>query len=95
VGGRYLVGLLPFTVDGAKLSRHISPPIADYIAMYILSDCVRYQQELWGAVVEGKETGVLGLLDLFIAVSKRRFPNLILDHLYGETFRYGSPGYMM
>jgi hypothetical protein len=63
--------------------------------MYILSDCVRYQQDLWGSIVQGKTTGALGLVDLFIAVSKRRYPNLILDQLFGERFEYGSPGRLM
>jgi YaaC-like Protein len=95
VGGRYIVGSLPFILDGARDTCYLSPPVSDYISMYILSDCVRYQQELWGSVVQGKKTGVLGMIDLLIAVSKRRFPNLILDQLYGETFEYGSPGRLM
>ena len=63
--------------------------------MYVLSDCVRYQQELWGSIVEGRQSGILGIIDLLISVSKRRFPNFILDRLYGETFEYGSPGRLM
>lgn len=94
VGGRYIVGSLPFMLDGVRHTHYLSPPISDYVSMYILSDCVRYQQELWGSIVQGK-TGVLGIADLLISVSKQRFPNLILDQLYGESFEYGSPARLM
>jgi hypothetical protein len=95
VGGMYIVGDLVYIHDGAKDSRHLMPPLADYIAMYIMSDCVRYQQDLWGNVVQGKTTGAIGLVDLFISVSRRRYPNLILNTLFGEAFDYGSPGRIM
>jgi hypothetical protein len=95
VGGKYVVGGLLYACQGSPSSRYLTPPLADYIAMYILSDCVRYQQDLWGSIVQGKTTGALGLVDLFIAVSKRRYPNLILDQLFGERFEYGSPGRLM
>lgn len=92
VGGRYIVGGLVYTCNGNVSRRYVSPPLADYILMYIMSDCVRYQQQLWGGIVEGKTTGALGLVDLFISVAKRRYPNIILNSLYGESFSYGSPG---
>jgi hypothetical protein len=95
VGGRYVVGSLPFIADGQKQACYLSPPISDYISMFILSDCVRYQQELWGSVVQGKRVGILGIIDLLISVSKRRFPNLILNELFGEPFEYGSISRLM
>jgi hypothetical protein len=95
VGGRYLVGSLPFTLGGIAHTRYLSPPLSDYVLMYILSDCVRYQQDLWGNVVQGKETGVLGLIELAIAVARRRFPNLVLNELFGESFEYGTPARWM
>jgi hypothetical protein len=91
VAGNFLVGALPFLWNGVPTKRYLSPPLGDYIAMFILSNCVRYKQDLWGEVVQGRETGILGLIDLFLEVSKRRFPNFILDHLFGEHFGYGTP----
>ena len=91
VGGRFLVGSLPFSLNGTPLARYLSPPLSDYVLMYILSDCVRYQQDLWGNVIQGKETGILGLIELAIAVARRRFPNLVLNELFGEPFEYGTP----
>jgi hypothetical protein len=92
VGGRYVVGALPMLLNSVSTKLYLSPPLSDYIAMFILSDCVRYKQDLWGDVVQGRETGILGVIDLLMTVSKRRFPNMILDHLFGEHFDYGAPG---
>ena len=87
-GGEYLVGALPYSLNGNSGQRYLYPPLSDYIGMFILSDCVRYKQDLWRAVVQGRETGVLGLIELFIDISRRRFPNLILDQLFKEPFEY-------
>lgn len=92
IGGRYFVGALPMQLERASIRAYVSPPLSDYIAMFILADCVRYKQDLWGEVVQGRETGILGLVDLLIAVSRRRFPNMVLDRLFGEHFDYGAPG---
>jgi hypothetical protein len=95
VGGRYLVGSLSYSFNGSIEKCYVSPPLSDYILMYILSDCVRYQQELWGNVVQGRQTGILGLIELAIAIARRRFPNMVLNELYGEPFEYGTPSRMM
>jgi len=57
-GGRYVVGSLPFAVDGVSDSKYLSPLVSDYISMYVLSYCVRVQQELWGSIVEGRQSGI-------------------------------------
>jgi len=87
-GGEYLVGALPYYLDGRSERRYLYPPLSDYIGMFVLSDCVRYKQDLWRSVVQGRETGVPGLIALFIDVSRRRFPNLVLDQLFKEAFEY-------
>jgi len=95
VGGQYVVGGLVYQHGDGQHKRYLSPPVSDYISMFILSDAVRYQQELWGSVARGKTTGILGLLTLLISISKRRYPNMILDALFGEQFEYGSPSRVM
>lgn len=87
-GGEYLVGALQYSLAGNCMRRYLYPPLSDYIGMFILSDCVRYKQDLWQDVVQGRETGVLGLIELFIDISRRRFPNLILNQLFKEAFEY-------
>ncbi len=89
-GGHYLIGPFPFCCNGPQRGRYLLPPLGDYVAMFILSDCARYKQDLWGEVVQGRSTGILGLIELFLAVSRRQFPNFVLDELFGERFYYGS-----
>jgi len=75
--------------------RYVDPSVVDYIAFYILSSCVRYKQDLWGTVIQGQESGVLGLIELYLSIATRRFPNIILNNLFGEKFSYGTPGYLV
>jgi len=91
VGGRYIVGGLNFKAGSNYFSRYVAPPVADYIALYILSMCVRYKQDFWGSVIQGEKSGVLGLIELYMSVVKRRFPNAILNSLFGFEFSYGTP----
>lgn len=94
VGSRYIVGGIKYELDSSILKRYTNPAIIDYIAVFILSTCVRYKQDFWGSIVSGEKSGVLGLIELYISTVKRRFPNIILDMLFREEFRYGSPGYL-
>jgi hypothetical protein len=95
VGGRYIVGGLPYKVGNSQYKRYVDPLITDYVALYILSSCVRYKQDFWGSVLQGEKSGVLGLIELYLSVVRRRFPNLILDELFGQEFEYGVPGRWM
>jgi hypothetical protein len=92
VGGRYVIGALPYQIQKEQKKKAINQALADYLAMHILSVCVRYKQDFWGSIINGEESGVLGLINLYITVITRRFPNIILDNLTGEAFEYGSPG---
>jgi hypothetical protein len=91
VGGRYIIGGLKYRVGSRYSSRYVDPIVVDYVAFFILSMCVRYKQDFWGDIVQGKESGVLGLIELYISAAKRRFPNAILNHLFGLNFSYGTP----
>jgi hypothetical protein len=94
LGGRYLIGCLPTELEGRRGQSYVSPPVAEYMLVFLLSDCVRYRQEFWGRVVSGEQTGILGLINLVLSQTIRQFPNLILDQLFGELFTYGSPAYL-
>ena len=95
VGGKYIVGGLNYRLGSDQYSRYVDPSVIDYIALYILSICVRYKQDLWGSVIQGEKSGVLGLIELYMSVARRRFPNLILNHLFGQEFSYGAPARLM
>lgn len=95
VGGKYAIGGLEYQINGQCKKRKISQMSIDYIAMFILSICVRYKQDFWGSITTGDKTGVLGLIKLYINVVKRRYPNFFLNYITGENYEYGSPGYLM
>jgi hypothetical protein len=92
VGGLYLIGGLPSTVGDSRDKRYVHPACAEYMFMFLLSDCVRYRQEFWSRLIAGDQTGVLGIIDIAIAHTVRHFPNFILNELFGQTFTYGSSG---
>lgn len=82
IGGKYIVGGLKYR-KGAKIeSQSIDPIVTDYFALYILSMCVRYKQDFWSNIISGEKDGVIGLVELYLSVAKRRFPNAILNNLF-------------
>ncbi|WP_026736455.1 YaaC family protein [Fischerella sp. PCC 9605] len=94
-GGRYLIAGLDYEHESNTCSYYISPEICDYIGMFILSNCVRYKQELWGMTVSGERDGGFGLVNLFISIARTRFPNFILSQLFNEKFEYGVAARLM
>jgi hypothetical protein len=95
VGGRYIVRGLEHEVNGFLHFQNCHPAAVDFIGLFTLSMCVRYKQLLWRSVVEGEESGTLGIILPYIQTVKRRYPNYILDHLTGEKHDYGAPGRMI
>lgn len=92
-GGYYLIKGLKYYNGRQFENRYISLGSLDYVGMYILSVCVRYKQVLWGQIISGEISGSISLIELLISSIKRRFPNIILDKLFNENFRYGTVGY--
>ena len=95
VGGRYIVRGVEFEFNGTQHVNNCHPAAIDFVGLYILSMCVRYKQVLWRSLVEGDESGILGIVFPYFQTVKRRYPNLILDHLTGEQHEYGAPGRMI
>jgi hypothetical protein len=93
VGGQYLIEGLRFFNGNDYQNHFLCIESLDYIAMYILSICVRYKQVLWGQVISGESSGILSLIELYINSIKRRFPNKILDSFFNERFVYGTTSY--
>ena len=94
VGGRYIIGGLPSRLGGVTEKRYVFPACAEYMLIFLLSDCVRYRQEFWSRIISGEQTGVLGIVDMAVAHTVRHFPNFILDRLFGQKFTYGTPAYL-
>lgn len=95
VGGKYVLSGLSFKLNDEFKSKVVNQVPVDYLAVFILSICVRYKQEFWGSIINGEKSGVLGLIEQYISVVRRRYPNFILNSLVGENFEYGSPARFM
>ncbi|AKG53105.1 hypothetical protein DGWBC_0421 [Dehalogenimonas sp. WBC-2] len=89
-GGRYIVNGLRYEVDKIKTDRFLFPEVCDFITFFILSTCVRYKQEYWNRIIEGKDNGALGIIALYVNIARSRFPNFVLDQLFGERFSFGA-----
>ena len=90
-GFDYIIGSIDYELNGVIKKKCLNPIVTDYMIMYILSMCVRYKQDFWGDIIVGKQNGILGLLQLYIPVIKRNFPNKILNYLFNEQFTFSTP----
>lgn len=54
--------------------------------MYILSMLCRYDTEHWGEIIYSYHTDDLLLVKELLQITLRKFPNLILNHLFGEKY---------
>jgi len=61
-----------------------------YMIMYLLGMLVRYHPEEWGKMIKGEETGEMFILNKFLTVTKRKFPNLVLNELLDREFHFVS-----
>ena len=86
---KFLVSAIECEHNAATVTKFISPPISDYIRMFILSTCVRYKPDLWGKISQGETEGSIGIINLFISNAKVRFPTFILSQLVNEKIEYG------
>lgn len=94
-GGRVLRAH-PRSIDatGNPANKYVSVETCDYALMFILSNCVRYKQDLWRSCqIEGTQSE-FSMIPSFISSSIRRYPNKILDVLFKENHNFGSAAYM-
>lgn len=61
---------------------------AHFIVMHCLGMLVRYEPEKWVHIVSGKLSSEINLINLFIEISKRKFPNMILNGLLGKEVQF-------
>ena len=62
-----------------------------FLLMFLFSSLARYRPIEWRKLIEGKTSSEIYLIRKFLRVSKRRFPNLIINELFGKTFVF-HPG---
>lgn len=86
-GEEYLV--LPLI----KQSRTIALPemSTHFMIMYLLGMLSRYPLRQWLEIVGGEESGDIYIIQKFLEVTTRKFPNLILSELHDRNFLFTSP----
>jgi hypothetical protein len=87
-GEEFLV--LPFTTaDGTYL---VLPEMSThFLIMYLLGMTARYHPKVWSDSIKGQETGDIYVIQNFIDITTRKFPNLILNELRNRQFFFGTP----
>lgn len=64
---------------------------AHYLIMFLLGMLSRYQPQEWGRTIKGEVSGEIYLVQKFLEVTKRKFPNLILNNLHNRDFVFLGP----
>jgi len=64
---------------------------AHFLIMYLLGMVSRYYLKEWGEIISGKTSGEIYVVQKFLEVTTRKFPNLILNKLHGREFVFVSP----
>lgn len=95
-GSKYLIfGLkLSNSKNNNSTLKFIELGCIDFAILFLLSNLVRYKQVQWNLLVQGDKEPIVGLINIYLNSMKRRFPNMILNHLYGEEFFYGTTSYL-
>ncbi len=57
-----------------------------FILMYMLGMLCRYESERWGEIVLSSSTSDMFIINDYLNISMRKYPNLILNHLFNELF---------
>jgi hypothetical protein len=86
-GEEYLV--LP--LEKHKESIVIPEMSTHFLTLYLLGMLSRYQPKEWGRIIKGEESGEIYMVQKFIEVTQRKFPNLILNELRDRDFVFTSP----
>lgn len=94
IGGKYFVFPVEIYRDNNKENILLPQIIIDYINFFILSEQVRYHQDNWNMILNGKNDAIVSVIKIYIEYVKRRFPNFILNYLFNESFTYGSPAFL-
>ena len=81
----------PFVLKKDGLNLVFPALTSHFLLMFLLSRLARYRPIEWGKMIEGERSDEIYLIRKFLKVSARRFPNLVINELFGKTFIY-HPG---
>jgi hypothetical protein len=62
-----------------------------FLIAYLFGMVSRYYPKEWGEIIDGKTSGEIYIVQKFLEVTKRKFPNLILNKLLGREFVFVNP----
>jgi len=62
-----------------------------YLTAYLLGMLSRYHLKEWGEIIKGEESGEIYMIQKFLEITKRKFPNLILNEFRDRDFVFISP----
>ena len=87
-GEKYLI--LPLSLpDGTY---RILPEISThFLIMFMLGMTARYHPKIWAEIIRGQDTGEIYVIQNFLNVTARKFPNLILNELRNRKFFFCHP----
>lgn len=77
-----------FPIDVGNNVCAVPEASAHFIVMYCLGMLVRYEPEKWLQIVSGKLSSEINLINRFVEISKRKFPNIILNGLLGKEVQF-------
>lgn len=61
-----------------------------FMVMFVLGMLCRYETERWGEMILGFSSQDVYIINEFLNLSMRKFPNLILNELFGENYIFYS-----
>jgi hypothetical protein len=61
-----------------------------FLIMFVLGMLCRYETERWGELILTFSSQDLVIINEFLSISMRKFPNLVLNSLFQETFYFYS-----
>lgn len=76
-------------IEFEKKAYAVHEASAHFIVMFCLGMLVRYEPVKWLQIVGGKLSSDINLVSQFIEISKRKFPNIVLNGLLGKEIQFG------
>ncbi len=78
-----------FPLNAGNTVYAIPEASAHFMVMHCLGMLVRYEPVKWLQIVGGKLSSDINLINQFIEISKRKFPNMVLNGLLGKEMQFG------
>lgn len=64
--------------------------VTQLAAVFVLATVARYSPEIWLWFVDGHQGSEYTVVDTFLRVAERKFPNMVLDYICDEHFSFGA-----